>query len=375
MLMLVIFKNLKFSDYLHTISKSGIFAIGIIFTLLMGLLDYITGVELSLAIFYLIPILFVGWYGNKYQVLFISLLSTLLWLQADMVSIERYSNHVIPFWNALVRLGFFIMVVLLVYELKKLKTDLEEKVNERTKNLTIEINERKRIECELRKKGEKLSQLAKRTQSLKEADNSRIAREIHDELGQAMTAIKIDIFWLSKKYSNDRAIVDSLMTITNTVDEAIQSLQNISTRLRPRLLDTLGLLPAMEYQLKEFQSRTGIKTSIYSSSENFNLRHSVSNAIFKIFQESLTNIARHSKASNVSISIDTNSNENIVVKIKDDGIGLPPNYLDKSNSLGILGMKERAGLVGGKVNLCCENKHGTTVIAEIPINKHIHTEV
>ena len=364
---------MKVSEILQNISKPGIFIIGVILTFVMGFLDNITGVEISFAIFYLIPILFVIWYANKLQALIISFLSSVLWLQADLFQIERYSNHAIPFWNALVRLGFFLIVVFLMDELKKLKKALEEKVNERTNKLTEEIADRKKIENELRKKSDKLSQLAKRTQSLREAESSRIAREIHDELGQAMTAIKIDLFWLSKKYSNDSSLVENLMSITNTVDEAIQSVKNISTKLRPRLLDTLGLIPALEYQVKEFQKMTGINFSLNSSKENYNLRHSVSNAIFKIFQESMTNIARHSKAENADIAIYTDDHENIIIKIKDDGIGLPPDYLDKSHSLGILGMKERAALVGGKVNFCCENNHGTTVIAEIPFNKHIQS--
>lgn len=363
---------MKFGDSLHTIGKTGIFAIGILLTLLMGLLNYIIGEGISFAIFYLVPIMFVGWYGKKFHVLFITLLSTALWLQADLFYIGKYSYPTIPYWNALLRFGFFMLVVYFLYEVKNLKIALEQKVGERTNKLTDEINDRKRIEDELRRKSEKLSELAKRTQSLREAENSRIAREIHDELGQAMTAVKIDIFWLSKKYSNDGAIVESLISITNTVDEAIKSLKNISSRLRPRLLDTLGLIPALEYQLKEFQLKTGIKSTFFASNENFNLRHSVSNAIFKIFQESLTNIARHSKAKNTEVSVFTNGNDNIVIKIKDDGVGLPSDYLDKSHSLGILGMKERAELVGGNVDFYCENKNGTTVVAEIPINKHIN---
>ncbi len=356
--------------YFNTLNKSTIMILGLIMVFVIGWVDYLTGTEVSFSIFYLIPISFVAYHGYKSQAVFIAVLSAVIWLTADVSEISRYSNQSIPYWNGLVRFGFFIIVVYLIVTIKQLTDELEENVRIRTADLTKEVFSHKQTVRELERKSEKLSQLAKRVQTLKETENTKIARDIHDELGQAMTAIKIDIFWLSKKYSNDSRLVENLMSITNTVDEAIKSIRSISTRLRPRLLDELGLIPAIEWQLKDFHAKTGIDITLFSPGEDIKVRSSVSNAIFRIFQEAITNVARHSKASKVNVSIDANCNGNFKMDITDDGVGLPKDYFNKDHSLGILGMKERAQIVKGKVELSNPNHGGTKVSVCIPLEKN-----
>ena len=241
------------------------------------------------------------------------------------------------------------------------------------KKTEIEFNKLKKhgekVEDELKSKSENLRQLIIRIENIKEEENTKIAREIHDELGQALTAIKISLTSLSKNYSNDKDIVEHLYLVNSTIDETIKSMRKISTRLRPRLLDELGLLPAIQWQLREFQTRTGIRCILTTSDEDIKLESSISTNLFRIFQEALTNISRHSKASNVKISIFYENVGMLTMDIKDNGVGIPKNVSEKSGRLGILGMKERAQILGGGLEvISCENE-GTEVIVNIPINK------
>jgi signal transduction histidine kinase len=364
---------LKIREFLNNSSKITVILLGVALVLLIGFIDLVTGVEFSVSIFYLIPIYLVSWYSGKYEALFIALLSSLVWMYADVKDIQRYTISAIPYWNALVRFGFFLVVVYLLDALKILNKELEEKVKNRTVDLLAEINERKNTESELYRKSEKLRQLIKRSQNIREEENSKIAREIHDVLGQSLTAIKIEIISLSKKYSNITELVDRLYMVVNTVDDTIKSVREISTRLRPRLLDELGLLPAIELQLREFQTRTGIRCSLNAKDENLNLSPTVSTALFRIFQEAITNVARHAEATNVKVRINNpcSANETLTMEIIDNGIGLPHDYLDKSQSLGILGMKERAQILGGTIDFISADDWGTAVVVNIPTNNNI----
>lgn len=363
---------MRTTEYFNNVNKSIIVAIGILLVFLMGLLDYITGVELAFSIFYLIPISFVAFYAGKYQGLFIAVLSTIVWLGADITEVHRYANQAIPYWNALVRFGFFIIVLFLVNELRILNLKLEQKVKERTTELSTEIQEREKTEYELKYKSEKLRQLIRRTQKIKEEEDIKIAREIHDELGQALTAIKIEAITLTKKYTNNKKLSERLFTIANTVDDLIKAIRDISTRLRPRLLDELGLLPAIEWKLKDTQCHTGIHYKLIAKEDNVKLCPTTSNSLYRIFQEAITNITRHAEATNIIVRInhDPKCKENLVMEILDNGIGLPYDYQEKNHGLGILGMKERAQILGGDVEVISAEDWGTAVIVKVPIHEN-----
>jgi signal transduction histidine kinase len=352
--------------YLSSLSKFTVVLIGLILVIILGILDLVTGVEYSFAIFYLVPISFVAWYGGqKYGIVF-SLISSIAWLNADMQMIERYSNPTAPYWNAVVRLGFFLVFVILISELKKLETNLEKKVEEKTTDLLKQIEERKKTEIELQKNSDKLSELANRVLKMQDEQNIHIAREIHDELGQAMTAIKIDLMWLGKRYSVNPDIVDSLVSISQTVDDAITTIRQISSNLRPRLLDELGFIPAVERYLKDYRLKTGIDYAINYNKEDFNLEISEQNALFRILQEALTNTSRHSQASRVDINIISDDSYRLDMRITDNGKGLPVGYDNKQNSLGIIGMKERAEGTGGFFSASSSNGSGTTINIKLP---------
>lgn len=343
---------------------------GLLIALLIGFLDYISGSEISFSIFYLIPILFVTWYTNKVNGILLAIFSGLVWLYVEVFSNTVSSSTAIQYWNAMVRLGFFFVTVYLLSAVKKLNLRLEEKVENRTNELTKEIVERKKAELNLKEKSDRLRQLAKGIQNIREEENSRIARELHDELGQSLTAIKIELAWLAKKHSNDIKLTENLVSLTEVVDDTIHSVQKISSRIRPKLLDELGLYPAMERYLREFQGKTGVRCNfVFPKEDGIKLSKPQATSVYRIFQEAMTNISRHAKASATDVIIIIDNNETLVLKIKDNGVGLKKHWQENSNSLGVLGMHERAEMSGGSLSIESEENNGTEVIAKIPLSK------
>jgi PAS domain S-box-containing protein len=210
----------------------------------------------------------------------------------------------------------------------------------------------KRAEHELRASGEQLRNLAARLLSVREEERTRIAREIHDELGQSLTAVKIDLAWL---------VVRSTLRLADSI---IQSVRRISTNLRPAVLD-LGLAAALEWQAQEFQTRTGIRCKLRMPAREVVAPH-VSTALFRIFQETLTNVARHAKATRADVVLHK-QRDRLVLLIRDNGRGFDPADPSLLKSLGLLGMRERAAVLGGQVNVSSAPGKGTSVTAWIPL--------
>jgi signal transduction histidine kinase len=358
-------------EFLSRLSKPTVVFVGFILLALIGAVDFSTGVEISFSVFYLIPISIVTWYTNKNLGIIIAFLATVMWVYADMRDPSMYSSPAIPYWNGLVRFSFFSIVVLLIYEIKTFKDQLQEVVREKTSDLMTEIIERKKTADELRYKSEQLSELTKRLLSIREEENTRIAREIHDELGQSLTAIKMELMWICKKSTNNPKLVQSLLLIGDTVDDTIKNVRKISASLRPKLLDQLGFLPAIEWQIKEFSRRTKIKCDIDVNGDEIELNTTAASTLFRIFQESLTNIARHSNASRIKLSLESNGNDSLIMKIKDNGVGIPKSFDKKEESLGILGMKERAQSLGGVLSIEKIANGGTEVKVSIPKSLHL----
>ncbi len=352
-------------DFLNRANKPVILAIGIVLISLVVLTDYIT-YNLSFSIFYLIPIVFVTWYtGSKYGLIF-SFGSAVLWYLVDYSNRTYSVDGAILFWNAIVRFGFFTIITLLLAKLKLLQINLETKVRDRTADLENEISDHKIAKAELTRISTQLRELNKKIETIKEDQNTRIAREVHDELGQALTAINLEVLWIGKKYSSNIDIVNRMLMLSEIVSNTIGTVRKISSDLRPRLLDQLGLVSAMESQLKDFSIRSGVKFK-FNASDNFYLNNNNNSiTIFRILQEALTNISRHSNARNIDISICNTANNNIEMHIKDDGKGFNVNrVLKNSNSLGLIGMKERAAILNGNLEINSSSL-GTEILLKIP---------
>jgi PAS domain S-box-containing protein len=232
--------------------------------------------------------------------------------------------------------------------------------------LLQDITERQRAEEQLKNSNEALHALAARLQAVREEESLRIAREIHDDLGSALTALKIDLAWINKRLARTRneAVRERLKRMADLIDETAQKVRSIATELRPSLLDHLGLAAAIEWQTKEFERRTEIKCRIVSLAEDVALEAEKAIAVFRIFQEILTNIARHSQATLVKISLE--AHDEIVLHVTDNGRGIRPSDLSASDSLGLLGMRERAMVFNGRVDITSAERQGTTVTVRIP---------
>jgi two-component system sensor histidine kinase UhpB len=233
-----------------------------------------------------------------------------------------------------------------------------------------DISERRQIEEELGRSYQQLRNLSRHLQSVREEESKLIAREIHDELGQALTALKMDLAWMSSRLPGslpDRKILlDKTKAMTALIDKTIGTVQKISAELRPGLLDDLGLIAAIEWQCQEFQDRTGIECRVDFDSEVIDLSPDLSTAIFRVFQEALTNAARHSRATRVNVSL-KNKPGQLELQIVDNGIGIPEKAVDSAESLGIMGMRERLIPFGGSLLISGKANRGTTLTLRLPL--------
>jgi GAF domain-containing protein/two-component sensor histidine kinase len=246
----------------------------------------------------------------------------------------------------------------------RLLTSMANQIGVAVQNMHL-YEETKRQALQLRASREQLRQFAAHLQSVREEERTEIAREIHDELGQALTGLKLDLFWLKRKLPQEQSLLtDKIDGMARLLDQTIQGVRGIATRLRPSVLD-LGLTAAIEWQLGEFQSRTANACKVSSCLEEIQLDRQRSTALFRIFQEALTNIARHAKASSVEINLEERGHD-VVLQVSDNGVGIESGRIQDPKSLGLLGMRERALLLGGQVMIRRNSATGTTVIARLP---------
>ena len=235
-----------------------------------------------------------------------------------------------------------------------------------------DITERKRTEEALKKSREQLRALAGRLQSVREEERKQIAREIHDEFGGALTGLKIDLSFMasSAPKSRDKTKRDSFLSkmldMTKLIDKTIGTVRRIVTELRPSILDDFGLIASLEWQLEEFQKRTGIQGEFASTTAYIHMDEKLSIAVFRIFQECLTNVARHANATKVTATLYKEA-DSFVLKVEDNGKGISEDDIHSTKSVGLTGMRERALFLGGTVNFFGEPSKGTTVSVQFPL--------
>lgn len=237
------------------------------------------------------------------------------------------------------------------------------------RGVVIDITDRKQVEQELKDSRDQFRNLSAHLQSVREEERSYIAREIHDELGQALTALKMDLIWMSKRLSPDQTeIAEKIIAMFDLMDKTIQTIRRISTDLRPGLLDDLGLTAAIEWYGEDFQNRTGIKCNLHFTPEEIEVDQERCIAIFRIFQEALTNVARHSHATKVEADLRI-ENHDFNMKIVDNGIGISDKQVNDPQNLGLVGLRERVYPWNGRIEIKGRPKKGTTVLVFIPLDR------
>ena len=232
--------------------------------------------------------------------------------------------------------------------------------------LSAELAERELTEQRLRASEEMLRGLASHLQSVREEERIHIAREIHDELGQALTGLKFDINTLAKTFtaSGGEAARQGTRGLCLQIDRIINSVRRIASGLRPEVLDEIGLAAAIEWQAREFSRRTGIRCVVDVEAEFADPDKDRSTALFRIFQELLTNVARHANATRVAVRLA--DGEVLRLKVEDNGRGIQEKEFESPKSLGLLGLRERVLAFGGSIDVKGEEGKGTTVSVSIP---------
>lgn len=230
-----------------------------------------------------------------------------------------------------------------------------------------DVTERKQVEGALRESREQLRNLSLHVEALREEDRTTIAREIHDELGQALTALKIDVSWLKKHVTAEStALLNKIAVMEDLIDSTLQSVKRISTQLRPGLLDDLGLSAAIEWQTGEFQQRTDIRCDVRIDPAEIIVNTMLSTAVFRIFQEALTNVVRHAQATHVQVVL-TKDADTLMLDVRDNGIGITTAQIANPKSFGLIGIRERVQFLGGQVTFQGSPNEGTTVTVTVPL--------
>jgi PAS domain S-box-containing protein len=227
-----------------------------------------------------------------------------------------------------------------------------------------DVTESRRAEEELKQSHQQLRQLTTHLEKIREEERTVIAREIHDELGQVLTALKMDLSWMISRLKQ-KPLLEKAKAMLELINYSIQTVKKISMNLRPGILDDLGIVAATEWQLGELQNRTGIEYKLNISPEHISLCRERTTAIFRILQEILTNITRHANATRVEVSL-TQKPDKLLLKVNDNGIGISKAEMSASQSFGLMGIRERAHSFGGRVVIKGIKNKGTTVTVSIP---------
>ncbi len=230
-----------------------------------------------------------------------------------------------------------------------------------------DVTARMQAETALRRSKEELQELGAAADVAREQEKNRIARELHDELGQALTMLQMDVAWCKEKLpSAEEVFVRRLDKMTALLVGTVAATRRIAADLRPLLLDDLGLVPAVESLVENFRQRTGVSCELAVSDPDMQLSGAHSTAVFRAVQEALTNVAKHAEAKHVEVAIEQRPTE-VIVSICDDGRGFSPQDPRKEGSFGLVGLRERAYLIGGEAIITSATGKGTSIELRLPL--------
>jgi signal transduction histidine kinase len=216
----------------------------------------------------------------------------------------------------------------------------------------------------LRESEAQLRALATHLQSVREEERANVAREIHDELGQVLTGLKMDVTWLAARLG-EAPLLEKTGAMSALIESTIRAVRRIASGLRPEVLDDMGLVAGIDWQAKEFQKRTGIRCRVTLPPESTAFGSEQSLTTFRIFQEILTNVARHSQATRLEVELRAEG-DRLLLAVADNGVGIAAGQTNGRRSLGLLGMQERALRLGGEVSISGAPGKGTRVMLTLP---------
>lgn len=232
-----------------------------------------------------------------------------------------------------------------------------------------DLSDRIWAERKLEESYQQLRELNGYLENVREEERSHIAREIHDELGQQLTVLKMDISWLKKKLAGaDEAVVERLNGLLEMINNTVRSVRRISSELRPSMLDDLGLPAAIEWHAQEFMNRSGITIQTDIDNRDIKLETKTAITLFRVFQESLTNVARHAEAALAKVKL-AQEGERLILTVEDNGKGFLPESIKTKRTLGILGMKERIAIIKGSYDIKSSPEKGTIVRVSVPLKE------
>lgn len=233
--------------------------------------------------------------------------------------------------------------------------------------LANDVTEKLKAEEQLQQSYEAIRSLTQHLQDVREQERISIAREIHDELGQQLTVLKMDVSWLRKRLGDrEEAVSGKIAEMVSLLNDTVRTVRRISSELRPSVLDDLGLVAAIEWQLKEFEKRTEIITEFTVDDPEPILEKEVKTSIFRILQESLTNVARHANATHVTVDLRC-VEDRLILRVEDDGQGFDLQEIRTRRTLGMLGMQERTAMIGGDYAVSSAPGRGTRIVVSVPI--------
>lgn len=230
----------------------------------------------------------------------------------------------------------------------------------------LDITDQKDAEETLRRSEARLRRLAARLEAIREEERKAIAQEIHDELGQALTGLKMDLAWIDGQLGDNQGLSERVREVMGRVDVTVEAVRDLSSRLRPALLDDLGLSEAIEWQVEDFERRSGLECGLAIQVEELDIAPERAIAVFRILQESLTNVARHAQATKVDVEL-SQAGGRLVLRVSDNGRGIDASELRDETTLGLLGMRERAATIGGTLQIDSAAAGGAVVTVKVPL--------